>query len=220
MALQGALDGSAVMRTNLAENGLLPLSHPYGVAPWNYQGTEAVTAIPDGVVDWVLAEVRSGNPNTPPMTSVSRRVGLLFNDGRVAGTVGTGSLGFEGIADGAYHVVIYHRNHIPVMSSASVQFVSGCGTWNFRTGPGQAFGAGAMVNVNDIQGLWASDGNADGQVTAPDFNLFSIGTGTGDTGYLQADYNLDGQVTAPDFNLFIQNTSQGATSQVPASDQP
>jgi hypothetical protein len=64
-------------------------------------------------------------------------------------------------------------------------------------------------------GMFACDANADGFVTAPDFNLWNVATTSGATGYEQADCNMDGFVTAPDFNLWNANTTAGASSQVP-----
>lgn len=63
--------------------------------------------------------------------------------------------------------------------------------------------------------LFGSDGNADGQATAPDFNIWNAATTAGATGYEPSDYNMDGQVTAPDFNIWNANTTAGATSHVP-----
>ena len=38
--------------------GYIPLDQPYNTEPWNYTGTETVTAIPNAnVVDWVLVEL-------------------------------------------------------------------------------------------------------------------------------------------------------------------
>jgi hypothetical protein len=64
-------------------------------------------------------------------------------------------------------------------------------------------------------GLFAADANADGLVTAPDFNAWNPATSAGLTGYEQADFDLDGVVSAPDFNLWISNTTVGARSGVP-----
>ena len=57
--LQGPYSSGA-MTTSLNTAGYIPMSHPYAVAPWNYGGTESVTGIPAGVVDWVLVELRTG----------------------------------------------------------------------------------------------------------------------------------------------------------------
>lgn len=64
-------------------------------------------------------------------------------------------------------------------------------------------------------GLFACDANFDGQITAPDFNVWNAETTGGSTGYIQRDCNLDGQTTAVDFNLWNANTTAGASSKVP-----
>ncbi len=39
--------------------GVLPLSQPYNIAPWYYQGSESVISIPNNnIVDWILVELR------------------------------------------------------------------------------------------------------------------------------------------------------------------
>ena len=73
-----------------------------------------------------------------------------------------------------------------------------------------------MKNLGDGSwGLYAVDGNVDGQITAPNFNIWNAATTAGATGYEPSDYNLDGQVTAPDFNLWNANTTSEAASKVP-----
>ena len=47
------------MSTTLRDNFLLPLSQPFNVPPWNYNGMESVASIPPDVVDWVLLELRT-----------------------------------------------------------------------------------------------------------------------------------------------------------------
>lgn len=44
--------------------GYIPESQPYSGPPWNYEGTEAVTAIPNNdVIDWVLLELHQPKTN-------------------------------------------------------------------------------------------------------------------------------------------------------------
>jgi hypothetical protein len=64
-------------------------------------------------------------------------------------------------------------------------------------------------------GLFATDNNADGQITANDFNGWLADTKSVATGYLSSDFNMDGQVTANDFNLWLTNTKLAAASQIP-----
>jgi hypothetical protein len=102
------------------------------------------------------------------------------------------------------------------MSSSAVSVSDGTGSWDFTTASTQAFGASPMKNLGEGSwGLYAADGNVDGQITAPDFNIWNAATTAGATGYEPSDYNLDGQVTAPDFNLWNANTTAGAASKVP-----
>jgi len=216
VVLQGAFNAeTGWMSTTLRDAGHVPLQQPYNAAPWNYEGAEGVEAMPEGVVDWVLVELRQGSPDAA-MTTARRSAALLFNDGSIREAAGFAPMSFLGLADGDYHVVIRHRNHIDVMSSQATPFLGGVGLWDFRSTTMRAHGSDAMAMLGEgAFGLWSGDGNADGQVTAPDFNLYNTGTALGEVGYLQGDYNLDGQITAPDFNLFIQATAAGASTGVP-----
>lgn len=203
---------SESMFTSLRDDGLLPLTQPYHSAPWSYEGEEAVTTMPAGVVDWVLLEARSGTPGSS-MDIIARVAGLLKADGTVTGPDGIGLAAFSDLPDGSYYVVLRHRNHIDIMSAEPVSIVGGIPSWDFRTAATRAYGADAQADLgNGYFGLYAGDANADGQVTAPDFNLFLQQTQQGGWGYLGADLNLDGQVTAPDFNLILQNTTRGAAT--------
>ncbi|MEZ5197258.1 MAG: hypothetical protein R2764_12910 [Bacteroidales bacterium] len=48
------------MNTDLNKANQIPLSQPYHTAPWNYNGNESVSEIPNGaVVDWVLVDIRT-----------------------------------------------------------------------------------------------------------------------------------------------------------------
>ena len=56
--LEGPFSGTQ-MTTGLNQANMLPLGQPFNTAPWNYDETEMVTAIPNGnAVDWVLVELR------------------------------------------------------------------------------------------------------------------------------------------------------------------
>ncbi len=224
--LQGAYTGgSPAQRADLAAGGHLPLTDPYGQGQSVAAGFFA-SAPGNEVVDWVKAELRSGNPASPPMTIVSTTAGFLLRDGSLAGTDATTELCFPGVdaSDGPFFLVIHHRNHLGVLSSVQVPLSAAAGPagapydHDFTTAMAQAFGTNPMKNLGGgAFGLWAADGDGDGQVTAPDFNLFNTATAAGAIGYQAADYDGDGQVTAPDFNLFNSNTTAGASSQVPAA---
>jgi len=57
--LEGCFDETnSIMTSSLSEDDLLPLSQSYNQSPWNYDGTEMASAIPDSIVDWILVEIR------------------------------------------------------------------------------------------------------------------------------------------------------------------
>ncbi len=117
--LQGTYDTIAhQMRTTLADQHLVPMSQPYNVSPWMYSGTEQIPSYPSGMVDWVLVELRTG---TSASTVVSRRAAILHNDGSITDTNGTAPVLFHTFTPGNnYYVVVYHRNHLPVMTANAI----------------------------------------------------------------------------------------------------
>ena len=211
--------GSDSMVTTV--NGDLPLSQPYtdpvfDGTPLDYDGSESVAPVPAGIVDWVLVEVRTGDPSSLPMTIEGTRAALLKSDGTIVDLDGVGPVTFDGASPGDYYVVVRHRNHIGVMSAAPIALSDTSEVYDFLTGSSKAYGANAMKELETgVWGLFAADANADGQVTAPDFNAWNAATTAGLAGYQQADFNLDGLVTAPDFNLWNAATTAGAASKVP-----
>lgn len=72
--------GGDSMRTDLYDQGFLPLDQPYNTPPWNYSGTESVSEIPRGVVDWALIQLRSSVDSS---STVATRAAFLKSDGRI-----------------------------------------------------------------------------------------------------------------------------------------
>jgi hypothetical protein len=220
--LQGAYNGG-IMSTALAGASLIPLTQPYTAAPFSYAGAESgpgtafFTSNP--IVDWVLVELRT----TATGAARERRAALLKNDGTLVDTDGSAGVVFTTIAPGPYYLVIRHRNHLAIMSSQAV-VLPNASAYDFTADSTHACGhalngmknlTGLHRGLGGIYAMWAGDMNADGQVTALDFNAWLADTKTGVTGYVVDDYNLDCQATAPDFNLWLANTKIGAHTQVP-----
>ena len=91
---------SGKMNTDLNKAGLLPLSQPFSVPPWNYPGTESVPAIPNGnVVDWILVELRSADSASvaTPQTAIARKAGFLMANGVILNIDGTTLLSFDSV---------------------------------------------------------------------------------------------------------------------------
>jgi len=213
--LEGPYEAGS-MNTHLKDEGIIPLNQPYNISPWFYTGTENVVSIPDNVVDWVLVDLRDATSAAAanPSTSIERQAAFLLDDGSVVGLDGTSVLQFSATLSIEPYVVIWHRNHLGVLSANSPTETGGIYNYDFSTDITQAFGDGLGYKLIDTGtfGLAAGDANADGSVNVDDKALWAGQAGT--TGYKPTDFDLDTQVNNQDKNeLMIQN--QDLSSQVP-----
>ena len=117
--LQGPYNtASGKMNTTLNNIGNLPLNQTFNMPPWNYSGTEHVGSFPDSIVDWVMVELRDKDNFT---LSIERRAGLLSKSGIVMDTNMTAGLFFTAAESlDSFYIVVWHRNHMPVMSGLTV----------------------------------------------------------------------------------------------------
>ncbi|MBN1340150.1 MAG: hypothetical protein JXA03_12550 [Bacteroidales bacterium] len=214
--LEGPFNGTE-MNTDIY--GALPLSQPYNTAPWNYTGTESVTAIPNtDVVDWILVELRDA-PDAASAGSaaiVARQAAFLLKDGSIVSADGQSMLQFAGLSvQHSIFAVIRHRNHIAVMSAIPLTETGGVYAYDFTSGVSQAYGAsqGHKELAPGIWGMTGADGNADSQVNNGDKNdVWAPQAGL--SGYGSGDFNLDAQVNNSDKNdVWVPNTGLGG--QVP-----
>jgi len=191
----------------------VPFAQPYNTSPWNYAGTEFVSTIPADVVDWILIELRDA-PNASEAnlgTILDQKAGFILNNGEVVDIDGTSILNFEVYVDNNLFVVVYHRNHLPVMSANPLVLSGGTYTYDFTTDISKAYNSGQKL-IGAEAALYSGDANADGSVNSSDKSLWN--TLSGNSGYLPEDYNMDGQVNNPDKNdLWVPNEGEG--SQVP-----
>lgn len=208
--LQGPFDVDS-MSTSLNSSGYLPLSQPFSGSPWNYNGGESVQSIPEGVVDWVLVELRTG---AEASTKVASRAAFIESDGMIVDTLGINPVSFPGIDEGNYYIVIQHRNHLAIMSDETHALSKFSNLYDFSTGLDKTYGTNAMVELSSgIYGMYTGDANANGQVQNDDKNDFWE-VQTGASGYKEADFNLNGQVQNDDKNDFWK-VNVGLGTQVP-----
>jgi hypothetical protein len=215
--MEGPFSGTQ-MNTSLNTIGAISLTQPYSGSPWLYLGTESVVAIPNAnVVDWVLVELRdaANAASATSATRIARQAGFLLKDGSVVGADGSSILQFNNSVTQQLFVIIWHRNHLGVMSAVPVTETGGVYTYDFSTGAGQAYGgvSGHKLLGSGIWGMIGGDGDANGLVLTPDkTTVWQPQAGT--TGYKSGDYNLSGQVNNPDKNgIWLPNS--GAGDQVP-----
>ena len=171
--MEGPYNG-ATMNTYLNSGGLLPISQPYSGAPWNYTGTESVSAIPNAnVVDWVLVEIRETAGDVESATSatmVAQLAGFLLDDGSIVGLDGSSNiLAPTSFTDNIY-VVVYHRNHIRVMSSTALTQIGGVYTYDFTDAQAKAYDSQQKA-IGSVYGMYAGDIDNDGEVFSNDLDL-------------------------------------------------
>ncbi|MBN2175137.1 MAG: hypothetical protein JW731_13465, partial [Bacteroidales bacterium] len=208
--LEGPFSGTH-MTTTLNQESMLPLSQPFNTAPWNYYGSESVASIPNAdIVDWVLIEFRetTGDVTTAKgATSIEKHAAFVKRDGTIVGMNGNSPVTLNTYPANNLFVVIWHRNHLGIISANPLTLTDGQYDYNFSNGSGQAYGTTA-AQKNLAAGIWGmicGDGNGDGDINDLDHDS-EWSNDAGNTGYGTNDYNMDGQVNNIDKDeVLIQN---------------
>ena len=230
--LQGPFNtGTGVMTDGLRTSSVIPLTQPYSNALnafYNrsgsvYDGTAGVNeTIPnlavldvagtnDDVVDWVFLSLQDG---TTPATRLQTKVGLIQRDGDIVEYDPVGAV-FIPVkmpidADGNYHLVVSHRNHLAIRTPVTQLLQDGVTyLYNFTTVQTQAYqNPGILTNpaMKDFGGgrfaLWGGDGTKNGIVNytpiGNDEAFLKAALGgilsSSASGYLDADFNMSGVV--------------------------
>ncbi len=209
--------GETEMTNDLNVAGLLPLDQPYNIEPWYYNGIESVSAIPNpDIVDWVLIEYRDTTEAQYAIgtTSIGQQAAFVLNDGQIVGLDGSSILSFNHSVVQSLFVIIWHRNHLGVMSANPVTGSGGVYTYDFTTSPTQVFGTLPQKEiVPGIWGLYSGDGNSDGDIDVLDkVNIWK--SQAGEAAYLNGDFNMDCNVDNIDKND-IWESNKDRVSQIP-----
>jgi hypothetical protein len=197
---------------------LIPLSQPYNTSPWNYSGSESVAAIPNtNVVDWVLIELRDA-PDAVSATSstiIDRQAAFVLRDGTIVGLDGTSNLRFYNSISQQLFVVVYHRNHLKIMSANPLIKTEGIYSYDFTDNMNKAFaGINAQKEIGDnIWGLISGDANSNGQIDNLDKNDYWINQNNNYNTYIESDFSMDGDVNNEDKTIWEINA--GKSTQVP-----
>jgi hypothetical protein len=191
--------------------GLLPLTQHFGSnpsAPWYYTGSESVISIPgSNITDWVLVELRQtpgGASTATSATMVARRAGFILQNGSIVEIDGSSNLRIPAGIDQNLFLVLWHRNHIGIMSASPSIKTLDIYSWNFSSGMEMVYG-GSSAHKEISPGIWGMfSGDADGNEAidgSDKITIWEIQSGT--SGYKTGDCNLDGQVNNPDKNGYL-----------------
>ena len=164
--LAGPYDGGTLMmKDDLRVQGLLPLAHPYGAAPFSYSGSETMapsilsTANSNAIVDWVLLELRD---QTTPATVLHRRAALIQRDGDIVDIDGVSPVTFHDVAPGTYRVAVRHRNHLGVMTGTFYSLGVSTTAIDLTSAATSTYGTEARkTHDNGSMQLWSGNTNTD-----------------------------------------------------------
>ena len=132
----------------------------------------------DDIVDWVFLSLQDG---TTPATRLQTKVGLIQRDGDIVEYDPVGAVYIPVKmpidADGNYHLVVSHRNHLAIRTPAAQLLQDGITfSYNFTTAQAQAYqnpGITTNAAMKDLGssrfGLWGGDANANGVVNYGSF---------------------------------------------------
>jgi hypothetical protein len=210
--LEGPYDSmTGLMHDSLRVNSLLPLMDPYPALGYTHTGPGNDGVVQpsvfnltgnDAIVDWVILELRN---SVSPTTIVASRSALLQRDGDIVELDGTSPIDIE-VIGGDLFVSVLHRNHLGVMTQASLPLSPAQTAVDFTSSMLSTFGAEARKSIGGsfpAELLWMGDVSFNGTLKYTgsgndrDLILVEIGgsvpTNTV-TGYLGADTNMDGTV--------------------------
>jgi hypothetical protein len=192
--------------------------------------------IPRYAVDSVTVEIR--NAATVAGSTVRLfAAAWLMTDGSIRDFYDTTKayVSFAGASPGSFYLVVRHRNHLPVMSAATISLNTALSpaAYDFSTGQAKAYGTNPMIAAGTRFALYPGDVNGDGIVSYNNANndralIYALIGGASInatvTGYYNEDVGLNGTVSynnAGNDRAIIYATIGGAsinltvTSQVP-----
>ncbi len=198
--LGGAFNSATNVMTTFLKSGGVLAGH-FGNVP-----------IPGLAVDSINIELR--NSSTAAASTIRRfQPAWLLADGSIRSFTDTSlsSLAFE-IPQGNYYLVVHHRNHLAVMSAASLTLTSAIpAAYDFSIAQSQAYGVAPMNLMGSKYALVPGDTNQSFGVSVSDGTTVTASLNT--FGYLLPDINLSGVVSSADVNIIFSNLNK--TSQVP-----
>jgi len=195
--LQAAMTPDTVMDARLNDMGYLPHDQPYGMAPYNYTGTEHCENMDGDIVDWVLVQLR----DVVTMEVVDQKAGLVKEDGSIVAADCQSMITFDAIGDW-YYVTVCHRNHLGIVTEIPMDCTEGWVICDFTVDHGGS-NEGVVEYLDGVFAMISGDVNGDNLVKYNGSNsdknaiLSAVGSLTPNNvipGYNRYDVNMDGWV--------------------------
>ena len=195
---------SGTMNTQLSDNSILPLTQPYNVSPFNYNGLEAVSSIPSNVVDWILVELRAPDDIE---NIIHQQALFLRDDGMLITLDGVEDIAFADIAGGDYYIAVHHLNHIPIISNVVHSIQTAASIYDFSASPTAAKGDGQLKSFDGKYFMNSGDFDGNGLINNEDYNLWKVNSSSINV-YSPADGDGNGIINSLDYNLWKVNRSK------------
>jgi len=208
---------SGFMDNHRQSNDLIPFNQPYNSdqnAVWYYAGGEYVTSIlNEDIVDWILIQVRdASSPSQANGNTIkSTRAAFINKNGNICEFDGSNVVLMNCEITQNMYVVLYHLNHLGVMSSEAVPITGAdAGKYDFTTSFSKYYG-GTAACIELTPGIWgmiSGDGDGNGLVNINDKNN-NWAQEVGSMGYRNSDFNLNTQVDNQDkLEYWLKNFSR------------
>jgi len=189
-------------------SGLLPYDQPYNSYPWYYEGIESVPSVTNlNIVDWMLVELRDATTVQEAVNSASIGKSAVFvlNDGNLIAHDQLSLPRIEAEIQNNLFIVLYHRNHMSIMSSSPVQQIDGVYTYNFAIGADKVYGGDYVFKLlgSGNWGMISGEASGDEQINNIDKNDFWYPEYLSN-GYKVGDFNMNGTVDDEDKDDFLK----------------
>ncbi len=202
--LEGFLESSGLMSTELADSGVLPTSQPYGDTRYSYYGEESVSSFPANTVDWLLMEVWNESNLV-----IDRKAVLLRNDGRITKLNGGLQILVSDLYPEKIRIAFLHRSHIGVLASKKIDAAQeATPVVNISTAVDTVEGNNQLKNIGGKYAMIAGDADQNGLINTADYSYWKRSSTNSVAGYQNADLNADGLVDNSDYLLWKNNRSK------------
>jgi len=200
LMLQGYYDlTSNALNTSLLENDLLPNEEPF-----NMGQAVTVASFPENIVDWLLVELRDENDMK---TVVAQKPVFINSTGSLVDLTGDELLTFEDLDDKNYYIAVFHKSHLPIISSTALPLNDNPTVFDFAVSASTTMGDNQQTQINGQFFMSSGDFDGNGIINNLDFNLWRQ-AGAGVNQYSPADADGNGIINSLDFNLWKANSSK------------